>query len=171
MKNLKYAILSLVLGFSARSIASLPVGDDAQISDGVVMVFDEHGHEVPFPRNAVILFPWEVIEGYWAATIGEIPGVFGFKVDSMDASHKRLKIVYMDPSRTRVLAEGIGYIDDEAKSIHANLQGVNINAAIVVSAYRLREGGIERTEMVTSVVMKGSSHPDSDNFIIRKIGN
>ncbi len=171
LNKLKYLVLSLIVGLSARGYASGPVGDDQTpvATDGVVMVFDEHGHEVPFPRNAIIIFPWEIVEGFWTATIGEIPGIFEFAVDATEPANKRLRIAYLDQTRTRVLATGMGYIDGEQKSIHARIEGTNINATIVVSAYKLKENGGERTELVTSVLLKGTTRPDGDNYVIRKV--
>ncbi len=170
MGKYRILVLSLVIGLSLPSFASKPVGDTSRMADGVVMVFDELGHEVPFPKGAIIIFPWDSIEGYWSATIREIPGIFLFKIDFSDIAHKKLKVHYYDQSRTHVLAEGVGIIDEEGKIIRANLEGPNVSVAFVVSAYRLKESGYERTEIVTNIILKSPSGKiDGNNYVIRKV--
>ncbi len=169
-KKFNFVILGLILGLTTGSFASIPIGDTARLTEGVVMVFDEFGHEVPFPRNAVIIFPWEMIEGYWTAAIREIPGMFHFRVDASDPAHRRLRIAYYDQTGTKLIAEGMGIIDEEEKSVRANLEGPNVSVAFVVTAYKLKETGIDRTEIVTNIILKGPSGKlDGDNYVIRRL--
>ncbi len=170
LKRFKFAAVSLILGLSMQGQASNPIGDATVMSDCVVMVFNEFGHEVPFPKGAIVTFPWDIIEGYWSALIREIPGMFSFRIDSSDPSQRKLKIIYFDQSRTRIIAEGIGLIDNEEKNVRGNLEGPNVSVAVVVTAYKLKDSGFERIELVTSIRLKGPSGKlDGNTYVIRKL--
>ncbi len=157
-----------------KSFANVPESEDSvslgSISQGVVMVFDEYGHEVPFPRNAVILFPWEFIEGYWAVNIGEVAGVFGFKIDITDPTRKRLKVSYMDRQSSRLLAQGFGLMDETQQSVHAYIEGPSLSASVIVTAYKISVQGVTKTEVVTSIQTRGSAGTqNANNYVIQKL--
>lgn len=167
------ATLALCL-LAAKGQAQLFAIDESSsfssLAEGVVMVFDEYGHEVPFPRNAVILFPWEFIEGYWAANIGKVAGVFGFKIDANDPTHKRLLVTYIDRQSSQLLAKGFGMLEDQDRSVRAFIEGPGLSASVVVTAYKLSVAGVTRTEFVTSIQTKDTTgYTNASNYVIQKL--
>ena len=174
-QKIKVAALALaLLLITGRSHSSEPVAENdlalQTLSDGVVMVFDEYGHEVPFPRNSAIMFPWEFVEGYWAANIGEVAGIFGFKIDVKDPTRRRLEVTYLERETSRILAQGYGTTDDEGKTVHAYIQGPGLEASIYVTAYKLSVQGVAKTRLVTTIQTKDNlGNSNNNNYVVQKI--
>ncbi len=136
-------------------------------SDDIV-VFDQYGHEVPFPKSALIPFPWEKIEGIWQATVDKMEGYFAFSIDR-SSTQRALKVIYWNEARTQVIAEGIGYLSEDAKVIRAVMKGPEFNYLLSVGAYSLKFSGISKTEMVTSLRPVRKTPATLSNFIIRRV--
>jgi hypothetical protein len=170
LKLVKYLAMGLILGLTTSAIANQNSRKSFFSTMDDVVVRDQYGHEVPFPKSALIPFPWEKIEGFWEANIDEMEGVFGFTVDKSD-SRRALKVIYMNQTRTLVLAQGVGYLTVDQKVIHAFIKGPGFNYMLSVGAYSVNHAGIVRTEMVTSLtpMQKIVNTRPLSNFIIRKV--
>ncbi len=170
LKLVKILGMGMVLGLTASAIAKQNSRRAFIYPSDDVVVHDQYGHEVPFPKSALIPFPWEKIEGFWEATIDEMEGVFGFTIDTSDA-RRSLKVIYMNQARTQVLAQGVGYLSEDQKVIRAVIKGQKFNYVLSVGAYTINRNGFFKTEMVTSLapVHKVVNTSPLSNFIIRKV--
>ena len=172
LKQVKYLGMGLVLGLAASAVASSNLNTNLAFSpEDEVVVYDQYGHEVPFPKIALMPFPWHSIEGFWVATVGEIEGLFSFSVDRTDSFNKTLNVIYWNKYRTAILGQGRGHLEEDQKVIRAVMTGPNFNYVFKLGAYNVHPTGTPKAELVTSLLpIHAEVQPRRhSHFIIRKL--
>ena len=127
--------------------------------------------DTPFPLDYPVKFPWNAIEGIWQVTNTNADYVFSFQVQSDCEGQQILKVYQLNPVTDEVVAEGIGYKNDDSFEVYAAMKGNNSDAYVLhIGAYKDTHSAVQKRIVILRMMPFSGEHPESDYRIVKQQG-